>query len=945
MPTSAASVDSSTAEQELLSLVSSLAEEIGSHEAVPEVNLHSSLERDLGLGSLERVELLVRVESHFGRRLPDETAQTADSPAEWLKALSRADSSQVVETRYPIRQPAEDAPPAPAEARSFTEVLRRHADAVPERVQVHLLEEEWGQEISYSHLFHEASEVAAGLVASGLQRNDTVAIMLPTCTEFFYSFLGVMLAGGVAVPIYPPARPDKIEEYVRRQSLILQNAEVRFLISFDQVRAVSKVMGLSLPGRVEVTTAQTLQHHGRGARTPQVAAADAFFIQYTSGSTGDPKGVVLTHENVLANVRGIGWAVGARPDDAVVSWLPLYHDMGLIGSWLFSVYQGFPITVMSPLAFLSRPERWLWALSDSRGTLCPAPNFSYELCARKTRDEAIEGVDLSKWRVAINAGEPVLPDTLSRFAERFERYGFRPESYVPCYGLAESSVALTFPPLNRPPRIDVIEREHFKVDGRAVPTGPKAADVLRFVANGNVLPGHEVRIVDEEGQEVGERIQGRVLFRGPSKTNGYFRNPDATAAVIDKDGWMDSGDLGYLAGGEIFVTGRKKDCIIKAGHNIIPQEIEMAAADVADVRRGCVAAFGSLDPESGTERLVVVAETRSTNPIEHERIKADIVRLVDDAIGLPPDHVELVPPQAVPKTSSGKIRRLESRNLYESGKLGATAKPPWLQVARLWMENADTWVTHGLEAGASRAWAFVESAGRQKLAITGGLLARLAPSQAMASWVVRRAAGLLSQVDHAQATEGRGGLGGPVLFVSCRSGPEDALHLLSALPQPTLLLGERGLRSLPWATAFLLEPLLVLQSNSGSGNTSLRDDIRRSLEAGCSVLLLSDAPDDAGPWRSRFRLEPMEAAGEVGSPIVPVYIDKEATGFATNNADSREPQVVVKAGRPQTSREGHLSTNGKRGVTQIRDKLRRELARLAGQLSNGRESEQTSFHD
>ena len=940
MATPAASVDSSTAERELLSLVRSLLEEIGSHEAAHTVELHSSLERDLGLGSLERVELLVRVESRFGRRLPDETAQTAESPAEWLKALSVAESSKVTQSRYPIRQPAEDAPPAPTGARSFTEVLRGHANAVPDRVQVHLLEERWGQEISYSHLFHEASEVAAGLVASGLQRNDTVAIMLPTCAEFFYSFLGVMLAGGIAVPIYPPARPDKIEEYVRRQSLILQNAGVRFLISFDQVRAVSKVMGLSLPGRVELTTAQALQHRGRGARTPQVAAADAFFIQYTSGSTGNPKGVVLTHENVLANVRGIGWAVEACPDDAVVSWLPLYHDMGLIGSWLFSVYHGFPITVMSPLAFLSRPERWLWALSDSRGTLCPAPNFSFELCARKIRDEAIEGVDLSAWRVAINAGEPVLPDTLSRFAERFRCYGFRPESYVPCYGLAESSVALTFPPINRGPRIDVITREDFKVEGRAVPARPGATAVLRFVANGRPLPGHEVRVVNDGGQDVAQRIQGRVLFRGPSKTEGYFRNPEATAAVVGGDGWMDTGDLGYLADSEVYITGRKKDCIIKAGHNIIPQEVELATADAAEVRRGCVAAFGSVDPESGTERLVVVAETRSADPSEPERIKADIVRLVDEAIGLPPDHIELVPPQTVPKTSSGKIRRLESRALYESGRLRGKAKPPWLQVARLWMENAGAWIGHGLRNAAGRAWAFIDSVGQEKIALAGGLAARVMPNQRMAAGIVRGTASLLSYTPHVQVGTGGGASGAPVLYVAGRAGPDDALHLLSALPGPTVLASEQGLRSLARAMAFLLEPLLIPQEDFGPANATLRQDVGRALEGGCSVLLLSDAPAAGGPSRSRFRLEPIQAARDAGSPIVPVYIGEEALESAPKGG-RRRPGVAVKAGRARAASNNGLHSDlydgDLSGAARLRDELRREIAQLAHQTANGQE--------
>ncbi len=924
MATPAASVDSSTAERQLLSLIGSLLKEIGSQEAGHRVELHSSLERDLGLGSLERVELLVRVERYFGRRLPDETAQTAESPAEWLQALSDAESSHLTEFRYPIRQPAEDAPRAPAEARSFTEVLRGHADSVPERVQVHLLEERWGQGISYSRLLQEASEVAAGLAARGLQRNDTVAIMLPTCAEFFYSFLGVMLAGGIAVPIYPPARPDKIEEYVRRQSLILRNAGVRFLISFDQVRAVSKVMGLSLPGHVQLTTAQALQDRGRGTRIPTVPAADVFFIQYTSGSTGDPKGVVLTHDNVLANIRGIGWAMEAKPDDTVVSWLPLYHDMGLIGSWLFSVYHGFPITVMSPLAFLSRPERWLWALSDSRGTLCPAPNFAYELCARKIQDEAIEGVDLSAWRVAINAGEPVLPDTLSRFAERFTRYGFRPESYVPCYGLAESSVALTFPPLNRLPKTDVIEREAFKVDGLAVAAQPSTASVLRFVASGKPLPAHEVRIVDDAGREVAERIQGRVLFHGPSKTEGYFNNPEATAAVVDQDGWMDSGDLGYLAEGEIYITGRKKDCIIKAGHNIIPQEVEMAAADAPGVRRGCVAAFGSVDSESGTEKLVVVAETRSTNPSEHQRIRAEVVRLVDEAIGLPPDHVELVPPQTVPKTSSGKVRRLESRSLYEEGRLRSTAKPAWLQVAGLWLEHAGVWVGHGLSNAIDQAGDFIVKTGKEKMALTGGLLARLAPSQRAAAWIVWQTAGLLGHVTTDELRADGEASARPALFVANRAGPEDALYLLRVLPGPTLLADEQSLRSMPWALTFLLEPLLVPSSDCVSGSAVSKEDIRRALESGCPVLSLSDAPGHWGPPRSRFRLEPIQAAGDVGCSIVPVYVGQANAGLAGRNGAHARASVVVKIGRPLVS-----SNKGLHGVAQLRDELRRKIVELA----------------
>src|SRR5437899_763481 len=534
-------------EEQTLGLIRELLSELGSHRAAQTVSLHSSFERDLGLESLARVDLLLRCEARINARLPDEIAQRAETPAEWVEALRNGSGTVTgaVNARYRIRQPAREAPRAPESARDWVRVLRHHAEVEPDRAQVHLLEGDSGEDITYAQLLETASTVAAGLGALGLERDETVAIMLPTSADFFYAFFGVMLAGGIAVPIYPPARPDKIEEYVRRQVAILRNADVRFLIGFDRVKAVSRLMGLNLPNVIVSTTVEALCRSGARLPASGVEPSDTAFIQCTSGSTGDPKGVVLSQFNVLSNVKGIGWAVKVRPSDIVVSWLPLYHDMGLIGSWLFSAYYALPITVLSPLDFLSRPERWLWALHDSRGTLCPAPNFSFELCARKIPDEAIEGLDLSAWRVAINAGEAVLPETLARFAERFQRYGFRPESYMPCYGLAESSVGLTFPPLDRRPIVDVIRRGVFESEGRAVPAGSSDGNVLRFVANGGPLPGREVRLVDEQGRVLGERVQGRLFFRGLSKTAGYYRNPEATAAAVTDGGWMEPGELAY----------------------------------------------------------------------------------------------------------------------------------------------------------------------------------------------------------------------------------------------------------------------------------------------------------------------------------------------------------------------------------------------------------------
>jgi fatty-acyl-CoA synthase len=915
-------VEPASLEAQFLELVRDLLRELGSHRAAEALTLHSSFERDLGLGSLERVELLVRTEARFQVRLPDEIAQQAETPAEWLRGLREGGQAQRGGQRYRIVQPARPAPPAPAGARSWVDVLRHHAEVEPDRVQIHLLEGDGGEDITYSQLLTRASEVAAGLLARGLRRDETVAIMLPTCSDFFYSFFGVMLAGGIAVPIYPPARPDRIEEYVRRQMSILRNAEVRFLISFAEVRAVSRIMRAGIPTLKDVTTAGALRELGVQASVSQrhgpAKPSETAFIQYTSGSTGDPKGVVLSHANVLANVRGIGWAVQFRPTDVVVSWLPLYHDMGLIGSWLFSVYFAAPITILSPLAFLSRPERWLWALHDSRGTLCPAPNFAYELCARKIRDESLQGLDLSAWRVAINAGEAVLPDTLARFAERFRPFGFRPESYVPCYGLAESSVALTFPPINRPPLIDRIRRDEFEREGRAVPAAPDEPNVLRFVANGTPLPGHEVRLLDDDGHPVGERVQGRIFFRGLSKTAGYYRNLPATAAVTTEDGWMDTGDLGYWAEGELFVTGRRKDCIIKSGRNIIPQEVEAAAAEAQGVRRGCIAAFGTVDPETGTERLVVVAETRATDSSERRRIEADIMQRIDAVLGMPPDRVELVPPQSIPKTSSGKIRRSEVRSLYERGKLEARTRPPWVQVTRLWARHFRSWVKLGAKTWASRLRHLGLSA--MSLVIAGfcGGMARLVPGREGSARWARAGARWLLRLQGWQVTMRTGHPTGgrrQAVFFANRSHRLDPVLLVAVLPSPVLLADGFAVNAAGVRTRFLLRPLLVrpvAQAQSPPGGT-LRERIRAALGRGCSVVVMSEAPAGTPPELSRFRLDALHAAISTSSPMVPLRIEATpASRFIVAVGDPIEP---VKCGQVP--------------VTELRERLRRSIAELA----------------
>lgn len=865
-------------EAAVLETARALLRELGSSEAARRATLRSSLDRDLGLGSLERVELLVRLESALGLRLPETGAQTAESPADWVRIALDAKGSGSSSGRWPIIQPNREAYPAPAGATTVAEVLRVQTERDPARVHVHLLDQDRGEDITHGQLYASASRVAAGLAASGLRRGETVAIMLPTCEGFFSSFLGVMLAGGIAVPVYPPARPNQLETYIQRQSRILKNAQVRFLISFDRVQAVASVLGGQLPSLQETFSVDALAERGGNARAPEVEPAEICFIQYTSGSTGDPKGVTLTHANVLANIRGIGFAVEVRPTDAVVSWLPLYHDMGLIGSWLFSLYYGLPITVLSPLDFLVRPERWLWALSDSAGSLCPAPNFAFELCVRKVTDEAMDGVDLSPWRVAINAGEPVLPATLRRFTERFRPWGFDERSLMPFYGLAESSVALTYPPFWRGPVVDTIDRIAYETQGRAVPTSASgSSSVLEFVANGKPLPGHEVKVVADDGAILLDRTRGRVLFRGPSRTNGYFRNPEATAAVLDDDGWIDSGDLGYVVGDELYVTGRLKDCIIKGGRNIIPQDVEMASWQADGVRKGCVAAFGCSDPGSGTENLVVVAETRVSDPTARQRIQTAVTEAVAGSVGIPPDDVVLVAAGTVPKTSSGKIQRSAIRSMYESGNVGAhAARPTWVQLAKVGIQAGVRATARSVGRGSGAILGSVRRLLAWSVAALFGMLARLAFSPGLARRAIAPGAAILSALRGARCRDRIGASGATGLLLVNRLDGCDPLVVAAALRDSFVFADRTGFSGLSSAEAFLLDPLVAppVAGASAPSAAELQLRMQAAIASGQSVVSLADSSAGAAPARTRFRAEGFAAAATTGAPLIPVHLGR-----------------------------------------------------------------------
>ena len=912
------------AEARVLEVVRTLAEELGGARAAGAVAPAASLEREVGLGSLERVELLLRLESAFGRALDDRVLQ-AETPGALARLI--AEGGAFEGPARPTRAEDLDAATAPEAAATVHESLWRRAQSQPARPHVYLRRDDGTEEtITYGDLLSEAAAVAGGLRDGGLRRGDTVALMLPTGREFLAAFQGILMAGAVPVPIYPPARLDRLEEYAQRQAAILSDAEVRALVTIARARGVAAVLRASVPSLRDVVTVGELAARGASWAAPEGAGTDPAFIQYTSGSTGAPKGVLLTHDNLLANIRAVGAGLDVRPTDVGASWLPLYHDMGLIGTWLFCMHHGIPLALQSPLAFLARPERWLWSIHQRRATLSPAPNFAFELCVRKIPDHALEGLDLSSWRVALNGAEPVSPETIDRFVQRFAPYGFRREAMMPVYGLAESAVGLCFPPVGRAPRVDRIARVAFEKDRRAEPAGGEGAGVLQFVSVGAALPGHEVRLVDDEGVDVAERTVGGLIFRGPSSTAGYYRKPEATAAITRPGGWLDSGDLAYRAEGEIFIAGRRKDLIIKAGRNLVPQEIEEVTASVPGIRRGCVVAFGVSRPELGTESLVVVAETRKRGPGDRERLEGAITEQVAAALGLPPDVVALVPPGAVPKTSSGKIRRAATRDLYLAGTLGRrVAGTPLAMKLRIGARAA----ADAVAAGATRVGRGLYAA---YLGVLIAILApivwipvALVPSRRLASLLSRAGArALLSLAGCRLTREGGASLAGtqPVLLASNHASYVDVLVLLALVPRDFVFAAKAEVGSWPFlgtlvrrAGHLTVERFDVSQSVADAGK------LAPALEQGRSVLLFPEGTFTAAAGLRPFRLGTFKAAVETGIPVVPLAL--------------RGTRAILRAGQ-MVPRPGpvHLwigeavapDGNGWRAVVALRDRVATDIA-------------------
>lgn len=845
------------------------------------VDLDTALDRDLGFDSLSRTELIARIEKVFGVNLPDAVFATAESPRDIMRAIREAGAhlptgAIPVTTVLPTAGEAA-VTGAPATAETLVDVLKWHEGAHPDRIHIQFFDDDGdGETLSYGALAAAARRIAAGLQAHDIGTGDAVAMMLPSGKDYFAVFTGALLIGAVAVPMYPPTRLSRIEDHVRRHLGILGNCQARALITTADIQPVAQVMRAHIETlSVVLTPEEVVEGAAESYLAPAVSSQDLALLQYTSGSTGDPKGVMLTHGNLIANIRAMTAAIEATPEDVFVSWLPLYHDMGLIGAWLGSLYQATTLVLLSPLQFLARPSRWLRAIHRYGGTISGGPNFAFELCLRRVSDSDIAGLDLGSWRVAFNGAEPVSAETLERFCARFAPCGFRREAMMPVYGLAEDSVGLAFPTLGRGPLIDPVRRTVFQNTGEALPvSGDEAA--LRFVASGRPLSGHEIRVVDTAGRELPERREGRVQFRGPSATQGYFRNPGATKRLFDGD-WLETGDMGYMAGGDIHITGRQKDLIIRAGRNIHPADIEAAVGAVDGVIAGNIAVFGSRDTASGTERLVVLAETRKTDEKALDAIRARINALVADHTDQPADDIVLAPPNTVPKTSSGKVRRAASREIFEAGLIGKQRDAPWRQLLRL-RSAAVLARTHRFGRNmlarlyAGYTWTLVGIAAPilwPALVVVPGSRRRWRMARAVTRFLLWCAGiGIDVRDEHNVPADDQ-----VCVFAGNHMSYLDGFALMAVLPRPVVFTAKAELARSPWTRIPLsrIGVVFVERFDNRRGLENFRD-VTAHARAGRSPFFFAEGTLRRMPGLLPFHMGAFATAGSEGLPVVPVAI-------------------------------------------------------------------------
>lgn len=894
-----------------------------------EIKLDASLQRNLGIDSLGRAELFGRIEKKFNISFPDHLlaeAETLNDIAEYI--YQAKPGIKKVELHEMLASHGQRPHLDPSQTHSLIEMLFLYGENAADKAHIYYQNEEGHEEIiTYGLLLQSSLQVAYALRQLGLKDGETVAIMQPTNPGFFYTFFGTLLAGGIPVPIYPPFRMHMLEVYAKTEAHILRSAEVRILVTFEQAEKLSRLLQGFVPSLKRVVTVHELMQARVLTKTFAAKPDDFAFIQYTSGSTAEPKGVLLTHYNLLTNIRAYGKSIRAAPDDVVVSWLPLYHDMGLIGMWLGSLYHGVPLVLLAPFTFLNRPERWLWAIHYHRGTISGAPNFAYELCIRKIESGLIEGIDLSSWRLAANGAEKVYPRTLEEFAKKFAPFGFKRRALRPVYGLAESTVALAILSLDRDFHVDYVDRKKFEEERKAMPTSNHKG-ALAFVDCGAVIDGHGMRIVDDNNHELPERHVGNLQFTGPSSMQGYYNNPQATALVYH-DGWIDTGDLAYLADGEVYITGRRKDLIIKAGRNIYPAEIEENTAKVPGVRQGCVVAFGVTDNDRGTEQLIIVAETREKNHDKRAKIRDDIREAISKILDIVPDHIVLVAPNTVPKTSSGKLQRARCKKMYMNGQLGKRHVPTWLQITKITVQSL-----------VRKTAAFIYTCGKfiYSLYVAIVFVLTLLPvyvivrlsTRDIAARAMRFWAQFLVKAAFCRLkVNGKGHLNEktPVIYTANHASYMDTVVLLAVLPPNTRFVGKKELLKVPVIKTFIskLGFLVVDRFDLPKGIEDTRA-IEETLKQGFPVMIFPEGTFAYASGLRPFRLGAFKIAVETKVAVCPVAL--QGTRYILRNSEK-----LMQPGRVNVTITAPIMPQGMewQDVIALRSATRREIAKHCGE--------------
>lgn len=550
------------------------------------------------------------------------------------------------------------------EIKTLTEILLYNADKLGDRDCFYfgnINKEE--EAYSYKKMLSMSMRFADYLISAGMKQGDRVIIILPTCVEYLVSFFAVILAGGTAVPVAPiPFGANKLDYYFERLNHVAENSEAAFVVvdnkgtgslMFNHIHAMFN-------GKSKTVNISSVNLHESAKNQVYMAKQDDIcFIQYTSGSTGKAKGVPITHKSLFTNVKAITEASGITENDFMVSWMPLFHDMGLVGGMMTPIYNQFPVLLFSTEHFIYKPLDWFKFIFTYKATISPGNNFAFSYCVKRIKETNFNGIDLSSWRLAHNGAEPINADIVRLFYEKFKGIGFRETTMLPCYGLAEATLAVTIANPDEATKVVAFSREGIIERDIAEIEDKESRSAVELVSLGTCIPNISLKIVDKNCMELEEGSIGEICIKGPSVIKGYY-NSDSSDCFNGE--WLKTGDMGFLCNGELFITGRKKELIIVRGKNYFPVDIENIIINSLDNLIPICVAFSFFDLEKGKETVVIVFETKSKDEEMLQDLAGKIKKVVLSNFGISIDYV--FNERKLPRTFNGKIKRNECRSKY-----------------------------------------------------------------------------------------------------------------------------------------------------------------------------------------------------------------------------------------------------------------------------------------